>query len=129
MLEAGDAERLLEAMRVARVAGDVEGTARFFADDAVFRVVGVGAEARGKDAIRAALANLIELFEFLEWQPVETIVRGNDVATRHRLKVRHRPSGKILETETSEFLSLQDGRCRSFTQYTDTAQVAALIAP
>ena len=129
MLDEAEAERFLEAMRVARVAGDAEAAADLFDDEAVFRIVGFEADARGKAAVRAALEELIAVYEFLEWQPLKVFVAGDDIATQHRLKLRHRPTGTVVETQTSEFLSMKDGRCLSFTQYADTAKIAALSAP
>lgn len=128
MIDRAAAEDFLERMRQARVADDLDALLDLFDAEAVFTVVGVGRGARGRDALRAALTDLVETFEFVSWTPIETFVSGNDIAVRHRLKVRHRATGREAETETSEFLSMKDGRCRSFTQYTDTALVAVLAA-
>lgn len=123
-----EAERFLNAMRAARIAGDLDAATDFFDEDAVFTIVGLGADVRGKAAIRDLLSGLIAQYEFLDWRPIQVFVDGDDIAVRHHLTLRHGPSGKVVETQTSEFLSMRDGRCRSFTQYVDTALVSALNA-
>ncbi|GEP00468.1 nuclear transport factor 2 family protein [Methylobacterium haplocladii] len=128
MLDRAAVEAFLDRMRRARIAGDCDALLELFDDDAVFTVVGLGPGARGKDAIRTALNGLIEQFEFVAWTPIEIVVNGDEIAVRHRLEARHTATGRTAETETSEFLSMKDGRCRSLTQYTDTALVAVLTA-
>ncbi len=129
MLDVRQAEKFLQDLSTVRVAADVEALLEQFHDDATFRIVGVGMPAIGKTVIPSALQALVGQFEFIEWQRLEVFVSGNALAVRHRLKVRDRTTGKVAETETSEFLTMRDGRCTSFVQFADTALVVALGIP
>ena len=126
MLDLSTAQDFLTRLSVARVADDVDTLAGFFTDDAVFRIVGFGEAATGKEAIRSALRGIIEEFEFLEWKQTKVFVNGNDLAAHHRLKVRHRKTGRTTDTETSEFLAMSNEHCSSFIQFADTALIQDL---
>ncbi len=127
MIDRTTAERLMSDVRDLRVAGDTDGIMALFGDGATFRIVGsatgwpFGEAVAGKDAIRAALADITERFEFLEYRAIKTLIDGDAAAVRCVAKVRHRSSGKVAETETSDFFTFEDGKCSSFTQYADTA--------
>lgn len=126
MIELCEAETFLTSLSTTRVAGDMDALMTLFHDDAIFAVVGLGEPVNGKAAIHAAVQDLTDSFEFLEWRKLQSVVSNNEIAVRHYLKVRHRPSGTVAETATAEFITLRDGRCSSFIQYADTALVAAL---
>lgn len=128
MLERAEAEDFMERMRRVRMAGDLEGAMDLFDDEAVFTLVGLVGNIRGKSAIRDVLADLIDNYEFLDWQPISLFVDGDGLAVRHRLKVRHVPSGQVVDTESCEFVTLKQGRVETFTQYADTAAIAAFTA-
>jgi ketosteroid isomerase-like protein len=116
----GSVESFLTDVRTARIAGDVEALMGHFAEDATFRIAGAGAPAVGKDAIRDALAGLVEEFQYLEWNPTNVFVAGDELSIRSHVKMRHK-SGRVIETETSDFATLKDGKLSSYVQYVDTA--------
>ena len=126
MLDLSTAQDFLTRLSVARVTDDVDTLVSFFTDDGVFRIVGFGEAATGKEAIRSALQGIVQEFEFLEWKQTNVFVNGNDLAARHRLKVRHRKTGTTTDTETSEFLVMSNGHCSSFVQFADTALIQDL---
>ena len=126
MLDLPTAQDFLSRLSVARVTDDVDTLVSFFTDDGVFRIVGFGEAATGKEAIRSTLQSIVQEFEFLEWKQTNVFVNGNDLAAHHRLKVRHRRTGTMIDTETSEFLVMSNGHCRSFVQFADTALIQEL---
>lgn len=121
----GSVENLLSELRAARMAGDVDTLASHFADDATFRIAGAGDTISGRDAIREALAGLVGEFQFLEWHPVNVFVSENDLSVRSHVKIRHR-SGRVIDTEISDFATLRDGKLASYVQFIDTALLLEL---
>ena len=129
MQDRANVETLLSDIRAARIAGDLETLAAMFAEDATFRIEGAGPPVSGKQAIREALRGLVDEFQFLEWRPIKTLVDGDEVSIRSRLKIRHSGSGKIVDTETSDFLTFKGDKCSSWVEYVDTALVGDLRQP
>ena len=128
MLERHAVESFLSHLRTLRVAGDADKAAEHFTDDAVFRISGFGEPTTGKAAIREALRGLMAEFAFLEFRPIHTLIDGDHVAMCSALKIRHEPSGRIVDTETFDFVTLKDGKIAAYHQYIDTRLAAELVA-
>ena len=126
MLDLQTAEAFISQVRTLRVAGETDKLVDLFDDQGLFWIVGIGEPAIGKQAIRQALEGLVDEFQFLEYRPILIFVHGNHASIRHGIKVRHRPTGTVVGTETSDFVEMKDGRCLSYTQYVDTALIARL---
>src|SRR5215217_7590765 len=82
MIDRATIESILKDAYAARVRGDVEGTVRHFADDAVFALAGareaspVALRCTDCEALRGAMAGLIGAFEFKDHEIVSLIVEG-----------------------------------------------------
>jgi ketosteroid isomerase-like protein len=125
-----DRKQMLQVVRdayAARVRGDVDGVLRYFASDAVFRlnaapynqITSVHAVDGGE--LRYALAQLIENFEFSDYEIVDSVVEGSKVAVRSMFTVRARNTGNTAKTEVLDLIEFRDGKISSFAQFFDTA--------
>ncbi len=126
MLQMNAAHAFLGAISDLRIAGNATALSDLFTDDAVFWVQGLGDPVKGKSLVEKALANLIDVYEFLDYKTIKIFIDGDEMAVRRSLKVRHRSSGAVAETETAEFLTMKDGKCSNFIQYADSALAIAL---
>ena len=125
-------ESMLREAYAARVAGDLEGTVRHFADDAVFELAGakeaspVPVRCTGRQSLRSAMSGLIDAFEFGEHEILSLIVDGSRVAVHARVRVRSAATGEEAMTEIVDLLTIEDGKIASFTEFCDTALAAKL---
>lgn len=126
MSEQDNAAHVTTMLTRTRVAGDLDGVMACFADDITFQIAGLGAPVSGRAAVRAYLEPLFADIAFLSVDPIETLAQGDRVALRYRLKLRHVPSGRVVDTEVADFATLRDGRCISYVQYADTAMLRDL---
>ena len=120
-------EQVLERVRIARVAGDLDALMAEFDEHPTFRIVGFGDPSVGREAVRETLRRLIDLFDFVAYRPISTLIVGTDVVMRYGLTVRHRPSGRTADTENSDHLVFAGERCSSYIQHVDTALITRLI--
>jgi ketosteroid isomerase-like protein len=126
-------EAMLREAYAARVRGDVEGTVRHFAEDAVFALAGaktaspVAMRCTDCEALRGAMAGLVQAFEFRDHQIVALIVEGDKAAVHTRVRVRATASGEEVTTEMVDLVTIRDGKIASFTEFCDTALAAKML--
>jgi len=132
-----DRELLLQVVRdayAARVRGDVDGVLSCFTHDALFRlnaaphnhVTAVHAIDGGE--LRRALAQLIENYEFRDYEVVDSVVEGDKAAVRSMFTVCARKTGNAAKTEVLDLIEFREGRICSFAQFFDTAFANHLMA-
>jgi ketosteroid isomerase-like protein len=123
-------EQMLKIIRdtyAARVQGDVDGVLSHFSSDAVFRlnaapynqITSVHAIDGGE--LRRAMAQLIDNYEFSDYEIVDSVVEGAKVAVRSMFTVRARKTGNTAQTEVLDLIEFRDGKICSFAQFFDTA--------
>jgi ketosteroid isomerase-like protein len=123
-------DQMLQTIRdayAARVRGDVDGVLRYFADDAVFRlnaapynqITSVHAIDGGE--LRHALEQLIDNYEFSDYEIVDSVVEGSKAAIRSMFTVRAKKTGNMAQTEVLDLIEFRDGKICSFAQFFDTA--------
>lgn len=128
MLDPNAVEEMLERLRVARLAGDVDQIMAFFHDDATFKIVGFGEPVRGKAAVASALRRLIADFDFIEYRPGNVFIDGDHLGYRYGLTFRYVPSGTTAETEVFDHIAMKEGKIFVYTQHGDTALLKALVS-
>lgn len=125
-----DRDEMLDIVRkayAARVRGDVEGILRVFTGDAVFRLNAApfnrvtAVHAISGHELRDAMAELIDNFEFSDFEIVDSVVENSKAAVRSMFTVRARKSGHIAQTEVFDLIEFKDGKICSFVQFFDTA--------
>ena len=135
MTDRATIESRLRESYAARLAGDLEGTVRHFADNAVFALAGaeeaspVPVRCMGREPLRNLMAGLIDAFKFSDHEILSLIIDGSRAAVHARLHVRSTASGEGAVTETVDLIAFEDGKIVSFTQFFDTALAAKLVGP
>lgn len=125
-----DREEMLQTIKdayAARVRGDVEGVLNVFTEDAIFRLNAApfnrvtAVHTIAGDELRSAMTQLIDNFEFSDYEIVDSVVEGSKAAVRSMFTVRARKTGHIAQTEVLDLIEFKDGKICSFVQFFDTA--------
>ena len=125
-------ESTLKEAYAARQRGDLEGTCRPFAEDAVFAIAGsreaspVAMECADCESLRSAMARLIGAFEFKDHEIISLTIDGPRAVAHTRFRVRSPATGAEAVTETADLVTFRDGKIVSFVQFCDTALAAKL---
>jgi ketosteroid isomerase-like protein len=131
MMDRATIESILKEAYAARVRGDVEATVGFFADDAVFALAGashVALRCTDCDALRGAMAGLVQAFEFKAHEILSLVVEGEKAAAHTRVRVRSTVTGEEETTEMADLVTFRDGKIVSFLEFCDTALAARMLA-
>ncbi len=124
-------ENALRSLYAARVKGDLEGTLKDLAEDAVFRINGqqlMGAAVTGKAAIRPLLRELIKHWRFEDWKECSLLVDGEKALLHWTARVTYAPTNKSENVDTFDVVTFRDGKIVDYLQSTDTALVSSLAA-
>lgn len=123
-------DEILETIRegyAARVRGDVEGVLSVFTTDAIFRLNAAplnritAVHTMAGTELRSAMTQLIDNFEFSDFEIVDSVVEGSKAAVRSMFTVRARTTGHVAQTEVLDLIEFKDGKICSFVQFFDTA--------
>lgn len=130
-----DMLRVIGEGYAARVRGDVEGVLDVFTSDAQFKLNAVPQKApvslrtEGTNALRQAMTQLVQTFEFQKLDIIDAVVEGSKAAIRIRIMVRSKQTGNVAETESLDLVEFRDGKIASYTQFFDTAVAEQLLMP
>jgi ketosteroid isomerase-like protein len=119
-------ESVLRHAYAARQDGDLEGTLNVFHEHATFRIAGSSAtcaavaRAMGAD-LRPALRKLINSYQWLSHTVLTMIIDNNCASVQWIAKLRHHPSGEVVETEAFDLWTFEGEKCVSLVEYIDTA--------
>jgi ketosteroid isomerase-like protein len=126
---------IIEAGYAARLRGDLDGVLAAFCDDACFRLNSGPAEpalsksVESRAALRTAMGELIDNFEFSNMKIINCIIEGQNAAVHSKMTVRAKGTGNVIETELFDLVEIRDGKIASFTQFFDTASAMAMLQP
>lgn len=73
------------------------------------------------------MKQLIDNFEFSDFEIVDSVVEGSKAAVRSMFTVRARATGHIAQTEVLDLIEVKDGKICSFLQFFDTAFANSLM--
>ncbi|MEA2856745.1 MAG: hypothetical protein QOH98_1066 [Methylobacteriaceae bacterium] len=127
MTRSEEIKTIVARLYAARKSGDVDASLRFFADDATFamngskQASGIAMEARGKDAIRAALTNLLNAYDMHEQTILSFLVDEEKAAVHHRSKLKFKPTGEVFDTEMLDLWKFEGNKIISVIEFVDTA--------
>ncbi len=116
-------DRLLRQLYAARVAGDLDGVCKTFANDAKFDIAGtsqtspIAISATGLDQIRTWLALLIKTFQLSDQTILTMIIDDATAAVHWRAKIRSRITGTTIPTDLVDLVQVRDGRIASYTEF------------
>jgi ketosteroid isomerase-like protein len=134
MMDRATIESILKEAYAARVRGDVEATVGFFAGDAVFALSGashaspVALRCTDCEALRGAMAGLVQAFEFKDHEILSLVIEGEKAAAHTRVRVRSTVTGEEETTEMADLVTFRDGKIVSFLEFCDTALAARMLA-
>ncbi|TCM16021.1 SnoaL-like protein [Novosphingobium sp. PhB165] len=132
MLDRDAALQTIRDVYAARVSGDKEALATYWADDARFDFVGERSllEPVGfsSESSMDQIGQLIDRFRFSDLELLDAVVEGEKIAARWEVTVA--AEGKEpVRTQLFDLITLdEEGKIRSFIQFTDTALVRHVAA-
>jgi ketosteroid isomerase-like protein len=119
-------EHVLRHAYAARQDGDLDATLSVFHEHATFRIAGSSTtchavtRAMGAD-LRPVLRKLIHNYQWLSHTILTMIVENNRASVQWIAKIRHHPSGEVVETEAFDLWTFEGEKCVSLVEYVDTA--------
>ena len=128
-------EQTIRSLYAARVRGDLDGTVKDLAEDAVFSLNGRGTgvpamseDCCGKTAVRESVGQLIDNWRFDDWKETSLLIDGNKMALHWTARVTFAPTGKSATLEAVDMITFRDGKIVDFRQSTDTAMLMSLAS-
>jgi len=127
-------ERIVRESYVARQRNHVGDTLSYFHPEARFRVVGsksLGPMTEAVTGIGALRPMFEQLFPTWDWSnfKIDSIHIDGDKAFVHLSgKIRHVPTGKVLDTEILDRLTIKDGKIVDFAEFLDTHLVMQTVS-
>jgi ketosteroid isomerase-like protein len=118
----------------ARAKGDIEGLMAAFHPNAVFELKGekdvleVAGAVQGHPDLRAAMAGLIENFEFVKRDIIDAMVEGDRAAVHSRLKVRFVPKDVVFTSDVLDTFRFENGKIIELVEFADTALIKSVVS-
>jgi ketosteroid isomerase-like protein len=118
-----DVERLLRELYAARLAGDLDGVCRTFAQDARLEISGasyatpMAIKAAGQAEIRTWLALLVKTFQLRDQEILAMIIEDATAAVHWRCSIRSKITGVAVVTELVDVVRIRDSRIASYTEF------------
>lgn len=127
MLDRDAVLQTVKEVYAARVSGNQEEVARYWANDAQFEFVGEPAllHSAGLHASSTmeTIGRLMERFQFDDLELLDAVVEGNRIAARWRVNVATDGRSPV-GTQFFDLITLdEEGKIASFVQFADTALV------
>jgi ketosteroid isomerase-like protein len=121
--ERSAAERMVRELHAARLAGDLPGMCRLFADSGRFEIAGASADkpiairASGLAEFRPWLAMMTKVFRLSDYHLISLIVEGSRLAAHWRVNIFSKVTGVTVVTELVDLIELRDGRIESYSEF------------
>jgi ketosteroid isomerase-like protein len=116
--------RALRDLYAARVGGDLDRLCRAFAEEATFRIAGIGRygspivlTARGVHDIRQWLSLLIKTFSINDHVILSMIVENDKASVHWQAKIYSRVTGLTVPTEVVDLVEMDGGRVVSYAEF------------
>ncbi|WP_395327655.1 nuclear transport factor 2 family protein [Novosphingobium sp. BL-8H] len=128
MLDRDAALQTVREVYAARVAGNKEDVAQYWADDARFEFVGESSVLHSVGLTAPSsiegIGQLMDRFQFSDLELLDAVVEGDRIAARWKVTVA--TDGKNpVNTQLFDLITLNDqGKIQSFVQFADTALVS-----
>ncbi|MEM1383364.1 MAG: nuclear transport factor 2 family protein [Pseudomonadota bacterium] len=123
---------VLHALYAARLANDPRRVMAFFADNAVFELVGsveaspIACRVEAPHALHSVMVALCETWEWRSLEVETMLIDGDQAAISYRLDVRHLPSGRVVQSQIVDIATLRGSEVVHFKEFVDTAMVLQL---
>jgi ketosteroid isomerase-like protein len=126
MSDRGEIERVVRESYAARKRNHVTETLSYFHPEARFRIMGsknlgpMTETVSGLDALRAMFEHLFPIWDWSQFDIRSVHIDGDKAFVNLSGKIRHIPTGKVVDTEILDRLTVKDGRIVDFVEFVDT---------
>ena len=117
------AQRLIEQLHAARVAGDLSGMCRVFADQGRFEILGASADKsiaiRANDLaeFRPWLSMMVKVFRITHYQLLSLTVEWPRVVAHWRADIYSKVTGVTIPTELVDVAQLNEHSIQAYTEF------------
>ena len=117
------AQRIIEKLHAARVAGDLAGMCRLFADTGRFEILGASADKpiaiqqTDLASFKPWLAMLVKVFKINHYEVLSTVVEWPRATAHWRADIYSKVTGITVRTELVDILEVSEDRILSYTEF------------
>ena len=117
------AQRLIEQLHAARVAGDLSGMCRVFADQGRFEILGASADKsiaiRANDLVefRPWLSMMVKVFRITHYQLLSLTVEWPRAVAHWRADIYSKVTGVTIPTELVDVAQLNEDSIQTYTEF------------
>jgi ketosteroid isomerase-like protein len=121
--ERAAAERMVHDLHGARIAGDLAGMCRLFADHGRFEIAGASADkpiairAQSLEELRPWLAMMTKVFRLTDYHLISLVVEGPRLSAHWRVNIFSKVTGVTVPTELVDLLEVGDGRIKVYNEF------------
>jgi len=117
------AQRIIEKLHAARVAGDLAGMCALFADTGRFQILGASADkpisiqAIDLKGFKPWLAMMVKVFKINNYAVLATVVEWPRATVHWRADIYSKVTGATVHTELVDILEVSEDRILSYTEF------------
>jgi ketosteroid isomerase-like protein len=117
------AQRIIEKLHAARVAGDLAGMCRLFADTGRFEILGASADkpiaiqAVDLAGFKPWLAMMVKVFKINNYAVLSTVVEWPRATAHWRADIYSKVTGITVRTELVDIVEVSEDRILSYTEF------------
>jgi ketosteroid isomerase-like protein len=117
------AQRIIEKLHAARIAGDLAGMCRLFADTGRFEILGASADKpiaiqqTDLAGFKPWLAMLVKVFKINNYEVLSTVVEWPRATAHWRADIYSKVTGITVRTELVDILEVSEDRILSYTEF------------
>jgi ketosteroid isomerase-like protein len=121
--ERAAAERMVGELHAARVAGDLAGMCRLFADDGRFEIAGASADkpiairAQSLAEFRPWLAMMTKVFRLTDYRLISLVVEWPRASAHWRVNIFSKVTGATVPTELVDLFELRNDRIEAYSEF------------
>jgi ketosteroid isomerase-like protein len=121
--ERAAAERMVRDLHKARIAGDLAGMCRLFADQGRFEIAGASADkpisirAESLADFRPWLAMMTKVFRLTDYELLSLVIEGPKVSAHWRVNIFSKVTGATVSTELVDLLEVRDDRIQTYNEF------------
>ena len=129
-----DTRQVIEEAYAAYERGDLSGALSFCAKDVCFAwnategLAPFADECHSRDEFQAALERLLAGWDIRDFKCIDLITEGERAASRVRITVVNRETGRQVHSQLGHFWTVRDGKIRDLREFYDTSAVVAAMS-
>jgi ketosteroid isomerase-like protein len=114
---------MVRDLHKARLAGDLAGMCRLFADHGRFEIAGASADkpisirAESLADFRPWLAMMTKVFRLTDYELLSLVIEGPKVSAHWRVNIFSKVTGVTVPTELVDLLDLRDDRIETYSEF------------